>query len=57
MVISLAPARISNTSEWQAEHVKALLVDLGHTAEIRVITTTGDKLLDRRLEQGVSDVG
>lgn len=49
-----APVRIGSRGSllalWQAEHVKALLLQLGHAAEIRVITTTGDKLLDRRLE-------
>ncbi|HEX9188770.1 MAG TPA: hydroxymethylbilane synthase [Vicinamibacteria bacterium] len=35
---------------WQAEHVKARLEALGHGVELRVITTTGDRLLDRRLE-------
>jgi hydroxymethylbilane synthase len=35
---------------WQAEHVKARLESLGHGVEVRVITTTGDRLLDRRLE-------
>jgi len=35
---------------WQAEHVKKHLAALGHEVELRVITTTGDRLLDRRLE-------
>ena len=35
---------------WQAEHVKARLLALGHTSQIRVITTTGDRVLDRKLE-------
>jgi len=35
---------------WQAEHVKEHLAALGHAVELRVITTTGDRLLDRRLE-------
>lgn len=35
---------------WQAEHVKGRLEDLGHEVELRVITTTGDRHLDRRLE-------
>jgi len=35
---------------WQAEHVKARLERLGHAVELRVITTTGDRVLDRRLE-------
>jgi hydroxymethylbilane synthase len=35
---------------WQAEHVKACLEGLGHAVDLRVITTTGDRLLDRRLD-------
>jgi hydroxymethylbilane synthase len=35
---------------WQAEHVRSRLAALGHEAELRTITTTGDRLLDRRLE-------
>jgi hydroxymethylbilane synthase len=35
---------------WQAEHVKARLASLGHEVALRVITTTGDRLQDRRLE-------
>lgn len=35
---------------WQAEHVRVRLAGLGHAAEIRTITTTGDRFLDRRLE-------
>ena len=35
---------------WQAEHVKARLEALGHEVALRVITTTGDRMQDRRLE-------
>jgi hydroxymethylbilane synthase len=35
---------------WQAEHVRDRLLAGGHQAEIVVITTTGDRVLDRRLE-------
>jgi len=35
---------------WQAEHVKRCLQALGHEVAIQVITTTGDRVLDRRLE-------
>ena len=35
---------------WQAEHVKDLLVAKGHEVELHKITTTGDQVLDRRLE-------
>ncbi len=35
---------------WQAEHVKARLAALGHGVALRVITTTGDRVLDRKLE-------
>lgn len=35
---------------WQAEHVKARLEALGHEVALEVITTTGDRVQDRRLE-------
>ncbi|HVO11042.1 MAG TPA: hydroxymethylbilane synthase [Vicinamibacteria bacterium] len=35
---------------WQARHVEARLRALGHEVEVRVIVTTGDRVLDRRLE-------
>ncbi len=35
---------------WQAEHVKGRMAALGHEVSVQVITTTGDRLLDRRLE-------
>jgi hydroxymethylbilane synthase len=35
---------------WQAEHVRDRLVALGRSVELRVITTTGDRVLDRRLD-------
>jgi hydroxymethylbilane synthase len=35
---------------WQAEHVKARLAAGGHEATITVITTTGDRVQDRRLD-------
>jgi len=35
---------------WQAEHVRSRLEALGHAVTLHVITTTGDRLLDRRLE-------
>lgn len=34
---------------WQAEHVRARLEALGHAVSLHVITTTGDRLQDRRL--------
>lgn len=43
-------SRGSALAVWQAEHVQARLTELGHTVEIRRITTTGDRLLDKRLE-------
>jgi hydroxymethylbilane synthase len=43
-------SRGSPLALWQAEHVKSRLVALGHDAVIRVITTTGDRLLHARLE-------
>ena len=35
---------------WQANHVKARLEARGESIEIRTITTSGDRVLDRRLE-------
>src|SRR3954462_12752372 len=35
---------------WQAEHVRDLLTAQGHEVELHKITTTGDQVLDRRLE-------
>jgi hydroxymethylbilane synthase len=35
---------------WQAEHVRDRLARQGHEVEVRKITTTGDRILDRRLE-------
>ena len=35
---------------WQADHVAGRLRASGHAVEIRKITTTGDRVLDRRLE-------
>jgi hydroxymethylbilane synthase len=43
-------SRGSALALWQAEHVKALLHALGHEAAIVVITTTGDRVQDRRLQ-------
>ena len=37
-------------ARWQAEHVKERLTALGHEVSLVVITTTGDRVLDRRLE-------
>jgi hydroxymethylbilane synthase len=42
--------RGSLLARWQAEHVKGRLEALGHDVSLVVITTTGDRLLDRRLE-------
>ncbi len=54
MTTNPAPIRIGTRGSllalWQAEHVKARLEALGHAVALEVITTTGDKLLDRRLE-------
>jgi hydroxymethylbilane synthase len=50
----VSPIRIgtrgSLLARWQAEHVKGRLEALGHEVSLVVITTTGDRLLDRRLE-------
>jgi hydroxymethylbilane synthase len=43
-------SRGSALARWQAEHVQARLVRLGHPCRIQVITTTGDRVQDRRLE-------
>jgi hydroxymethylbilane synthase len=45
-------SRGSVLARWQAEHVEALLRGLGHDVEIVIITTTGDRIQDRRLESG-----
>jgi hydroxymethylbilane synthase len=42
--------RGSVLARWQAEHVKGRLEALGHEVSLHVIITTGDRLLDRRLE-------
>ncbi len=42
--------RGSLLARWQAEHVKERLTALGHEVSLVVITTTGDRLLDLRLE-------
>lgn len=39
-------SRGSQLALWQANHVAALLREQGHTVEIEVIKTTGDKILD-----------
>jgi hydroxymethylbilane synthase len=43
-------SRGSALALWQAEHVRARLEALGHSVEVRVITTTGDRLQTARLE-------
>jgi hydroxymethylbilane synthase len=43
--------RGSELALWQAHHVEGRLVALGHTVELRVIKTTGDKILDRPLAE------
>jgi hydroxymethylbilane synthase len=42
--------RASLLALWQAEHVRDLLVARGHEVELHKITTSGDQVLDRRLE-------
>src|SRR3989449_10527820 len=44
-------SRGSALALWQAEHVRQGLAALGHEAAVRVITTTGDRVQDRRLEE------
>ena len=43
-------SRGSALARWQAEHVQGRLAGLGHQATIHLITTTGDRVQDRRLE-------
>lgn len=43
-------SRGSVLARWQAEHVQGRLQALGHDVEIVIITTTGDRIQDRRLE-------
>jgi hydroxymethylbilane synthase len=43
-------SRGSALARWQAEHVQTLLAARGHESRIQVITTTGDRVQDRRLE-------
>jgi hydroxymethylbilane synthase len=43
-------SRGSALALWQAHHVEARLRELGHEVAIEVITTTGDRLQDKRLE-------
>ncbi len=42
--------RASPLALWQAEHVAGLLRAAGHRVDIKRITTTGDRILDRRLD-------
>jgi hydroxymethylbilane synthase len=42
--------RGSALARWQSEHVKGRLEGLGHSVEVCVITTTGDRTLDGPLE-------
>jgi hydroxymethylbilane synthase len=41
--------RKSKLALWQANYIKAKLEEAGHTAELVLITTTGDKILDTPL--------
>jgi hydroxymethylbilane synthase len=43
-------SRGSALARWQAEHVRERLRSGGRETEIRIITTTGDRIQDRRLE-------
>lgn len=43
--------RESRLALWQAEHVKALLVQRGHSVELLGMTTRGDQILDRSLSK------
>jgi hydroxymethylbilane synthase len=52
--VTAAPIRIGTRGSalalWQARHVRDRLQALGHAVELRTIVTTGDRVLDRRLE-------
>jgi hydroxymethylbilane synthase len=54
--VSASPGRIrigtrgSALALWQARHVQSRLATLGHEATLHTITTTGDRVLDVRLE-------
>jgi hydroxymethylbilane synthase len=43
-------SRGSALARWQAEHVRDRLRTAGREVEIRIITTTGDRIQDRRLD-------
>ncbi len=43
--------RESRLALWQAEHVKALLQERGHTVSLLGMTTRGDQILDRSLSK------
>lgn len=43
--------RESRLAMWQAEHVKSLLEQLGHTVSLLGMTTRGDQILDRSLSK------
>lgn len=43
--------RESRLALWQAEHVKALLEQQGHTVQLLGMTTLGDQILDRSLSK------
>lgn len=43
--------RESRLAMWQAEHVKALLQEQGHTVSLLGMTTRGDQILDRSLSK------
>jgi hydroxymethylbilane synthase len=43
-------SRGSALAMWQAEHVRTQLTSRGHEVEIQLIVTTGDRVLDRRLD-------
>ena len=43
--------RGSKLALWQAEWVKRRLENLGHEVELKIVTTTGDKILDKPLAE------
>ena len=50
-------SRGSQLARWQAEHIKALLEDKGHSVEIEIIKTTGDRLQANTFAQVAAESG
>ena len=46
MAVLRIGSRGSQLALWQAHHISALLRSQGHTVELEIIKTTGDKITD-----------